>query len=253
MNPLETLDADSFEEILKYLPVKDLLNLSLVSVAYYKVVGFSSAISRIYLRFYYPFGDINCLLNTTRNYVSCKIQHEIPKDLQPVFRNFDWSHILMRDFDMDFEEYQDLIEELAPRVETLDLWDIYLRPGGGRVTEGFFFPSLKTLETNLTDRRAFSTFLNLNPSLRRVIIKNVTAKKDDDLIKKDFMEPTNIIQEFLNKNTKIKSLSLIDCRPNLSEKLTVRLDSRLESTACAHTFAQHSKYSFQLIRSVRFE
>lgn len=215
---IEILNHDCLLEILKYLPVRDLLNLSLVSRNFNERVNLSKKnLDRIWLRFYEPLGDVKYLLSSTREYSSFKVQHRMPAKMNLVFNKFEWKHVMLRDQEWkSYKEYVEFIKEIALTVESLDLWDIEIKE---EVVDFIKvdFPKLKKLEMNLTNRAAFSIFLGVNPMLREVKINDSSFKfphAQDQLI-----EPTNMIHELIKAN-RIEKLTLLYCMWAFEHDLT---------------------------------
>lgn len=218
MCSIDILNHDCLSEVLNYLPVRDLLNLSLVSRKWNEVVSSSTKnLERIFLRFYEPLGDVKCLMNSSRDYSSFKVQHAMPLKMNPAFNKFKWKNVMLRDQErVSYKKFIKFMEQLATTVETLDLWDINMKTEVVDLIK-VNFPRLRKLEINLTNRAVFSVFLGSNPMLKTLKINDSSFKFPH--AQDQMMEPTNLIHELI-KGNKITNLTLLYCMWAFEHDLT---------------------------------
>lgn len=224
MDPFEIFGIDVAPLILNHLTVRDLLNCTLVNKNWNEIVGFA-AVSKIWLRFYYPFGEFD-LLESKRKYTNFKIQHGLPKHLVKVFEKFKWKNVMMRDdHDMKYEELFNILMSFSETIESLDFWDIGTVSSNNKNLH-IDFPKLKKLELNLTNRAVFSLFLGRNPKLKDVIFRDegVIFKN----VQQEIMHPTNLIHEFLKLNL-VKRLKLLHCEWAFENDLTEGISSEFKA------------------------
>lgn len=226
MDPLEFFGEDIAPLILQHLTVRDILKCSLVSSFWYRIIGQCVA-NKIWLRFYEPYDDIDCLLNSARKYSNFKIQRGLPGRLIPVFHKFKWKHVMMRDdMEMNLDELVKFLRHLAPTVESLDLWDIGVKGTTASDSIKIDFPHLKKLEMNLTQRSVFGLFLGRNPKLKEAIFRDEGANFKH--AEQEIMQPTNLIHEFLICNH-IETLKLLQCEWTFENDLTQGTSSSASS------------------------
>lgn len=234
MNSIDILNHDCLSEILKYLPVRDLLNFSLVSRKFSESLSSSKKnLERIYLRFYEPLGDIECLMSSSREYSSFKLQHAMPAKMNHVFNKFKWKHAMLRDQErVSYKKFIKFMTQLALTVETLDLWDINMKTEVADFIK-VDFSRLRKLEMNLTNRAVFSIFLGNNPMLKILKINDSSVKfpRAQD----QMMVPTNLIHELIKAN-KLTELKLLYCTWAFEHDLTESYTSKTYLKTITVTF-----------------
>ncbi|KAG5677191.1 hypothetical protein PVAND_006971 [Polypedilum vanderplanki] len=224
MDPLEIFGEDISPLILQHLSVRDIIKCSLVSNFWYEIIGQNCA-SKIWLRFYQPLEDVECLMKSKRKYTNFKIQRGFPEKLLPVFNKFKWKHVMLRDdIEMSYEKLVEFLQDLSPTIESLDLWDIGTKNNFENLIK-IDFPKLKKLEMNLTTRAVFSLFLGHNPKLIEVTFRDESMNFRN--VEQELMLPSNLLHEFLIQNH-IEILKLLHCDWTFENDLTQGISSNFK-------------------------
>lgn len=210
MDPLDVAFVDVHDLILQHFNAKDVIKCSLVSKSWHEIIGLSrKCMSKIWLNIDRPASQIRLLNRSDRKYENFRIQSGMRKELAKVLLNFRPKIAIITDDGhgdgIDHGDYLSFMNSLAPTVEQL-------HPGeastinANRVNVIDFY-KLKELQYTLTSRSAFSIFLGSNPKLEKVLLSF------NNEVSREFLQPTNIVHEFLQRNRQIKSLWMceIDC------------------------------------------
>lgn len=202
MDPLQFIHEDVWSMIFVHFNVRDILKASLVSTSWESAIGLNfTCMKKVWLRFYWPLGDILSLLRSKRQYQNFKMQRELPSTLDLIFTKFRWKQAMIRDCNqLTVLEFSDIMKTLAESVEKIDLWDTQF-PETSPLCH-INFPHLTTLECNLTAH--LQLFFGNNPRLSHVKINGHGAQIDiAQLVRRT-------IHVFLEKNQQISNLELIN-------------------------------------------
>jgi hypothetical protein len=172
--------------------VRDFIKASLVAPAWHESIGNSrSVMKKVWLKFYEPIDDVDCLLESTRKYQNFKVQRGLNATLVPVFKKFQWNQVMMRDDIMEHHQFVEFMGKLAPTVESLDIWNIELTSTPDNATP-IDFPLLREFELGSSK---LHPFFGKNPRLRSVKLEVAHDESDQ-------------VYEFFEKNPQITALSL---------------------------------------------
>lgn len=134
--------------------------------------------------------------------------------MHPVFDKFLWKQAMLRDDEMNDDEYFDFMARIAPTIECLDIWNVIIKPHYDvyrreRVERILNFPQLKKLEIGLVssnflqpfhpdDEEMLRIFHGNNPKLRELKVSRT----------KDFWR-VDVLPSELNKILRINNRIVI--------------------------------------------
>lgn len=225
MEPLGESLVDVHELILQHFNAKDVIKYSLVSRAWYEVIGASRfCMHKIWLNIDRPKQQLEGLSMSSRKYENFRIQAGSRVELSEVLATFRPRIALITDGDdetIDHWDYYKFMSALAPTVEQLHPGEASTR--NAIRLKPIDFPKLVELQYTVTNRSAFSIFLGSSPKLEKVLLSF-----SNDLSPEEFLNPTNMIHEFFKKNPQIKKLWMceIDCAFQSDITENVNLDLR---------------------------
>lgn len=168
MDPLENLEEDVWRMVFQHFSVRDIIKASLVSPMWNNLIGGSrTCMSKVWLRFYWPTNNVDSLMSSKRKYQNYKVQRGFLPSLIPVFEKYKWVRVMMRDDrEMDPDNYIGLMQDLAPTLEELELWNVSVVPkDASKDFDPIDFPVLRQLEWNNTSCQCLKIFLGSNPRL----------------------------------------------------------------------------------------
>lgn len=224
MEPLIASCTDVFELVFQHFIAKDVIKTSLVSRGCYEIISSShQCMKQIWLEIVNPSKQLKTLETSRRRYENFRIHPDARAELSTVMKKFRPKVVRVIDDQgdpIDHEEYFCFIQSLAPSLVDLHLGEA--ESVRARRLVPIDFPKLKELHCTAINRNAFSTFLGSNPQLENVLLAFNTG------ISLEFLVPTNIVHEFLQRNPQIKRLVMceIDCSFQSDLTENVKLDLR---------------------------
>lgn len=191
MDPLEKLVIDVWDMIFQHFAVKDIIKVTLVSPLWNKSIGESRiSMSKVWLKFYWPLDNVTSLYNSQRKYQNFKVQRELLSPLIPVYKKHQWRKVMIRDFEMDPNDYIKLMNKLSKTIEELELWNVAVFWKSQSVDLApIDFPQLQRLEFFDTSHQLLAVFLGNAPRLifvksdRQHMLKHLTPSKRLQVIK----------------------------------------------------------------------
>lgn len=225
MDPLVASCADVFDLIFQHFNAKDVIRSSLVSKSFYEIVGSSHfCMKQLWLEIENPSKQLTTLERSQRKYENLRIYPDARSELSSVLKKFRPKVVRVSDDQGDpikHDFYFELMHSMAPTLVDLHLGET--ESVQSRRLRSIDFPQLKELHCTAVNRNAFSVFLGSNPQLENVSLAFNTG------ISIEFLVPTNIVHEFLQRNSQIKRLimSEIDCafQSDLTENVALDLES----------------------------
>lgn len=250
MDPLEVCLVDVFDLIFQHFTYKDVIKCSLVSPSWNEAVGSSQkCMKHVWLKIDEPEKQVQCLERSVRKYENFRIQPGSRAKLAEVLKKFRTKNAMITDdhgSEIDHEEYYKFMEAMAPTLEEL-------QPGEASAVNvknlrSIDFPNLKELQYTVTNRNAFSVFLGSNPKLERVLLSFTNS------VPTEFLVPSNIIHEFLQKNSKIQSLWMCEVHCAFTTDITLNLNLDLKTFAFAITNLEFSESAAEnLVKFVKLQ
>lgn len=203
MNPLDKLHEDVYPLIFQHFSVRDFIKVSQVSKSWEEIIGSSTiAMSKVWLRFYFPYDDVNCLKQSQRNYQNVKIQRSLPIELYPLLDKFKLKSVMMRDHTFDEpEELSQILRKFSQTVEELEIFDISILKDD-EPNSLIDFPVLRRFEFNLTTRNTLVLFLGNIPCL-----EDVKVTGNPTLYPRYKEECAENLETFLKKHSTVKSVT----------------------------------------------
>lgn len=183
MDPLQIFSEVTCEEILSYLSVKDLMNLSLVNKRYYDFIAKSTRCMKrvkIYLNIFNIKNDdynaIQIVNDSKRNYVNIEL-YDFSFDiinsliLNPRFKTIKMKRVLL----YDAEEYEKFFSRICSTIEELKL-ERYndIHRANTDISLNIDFPKLHHLELHYMPHFFYQTFSQCS-TLREL---KITGKRD---------------------------------------------------------------------------
>lgn len=231
MDPLEFLSIDVLPFIFQHFTVKNILQVSLLSLSWNDAVNDSSCMEKIWLRFYPPIGNIEVLKLSKRNYQNFKLQRMMDPKLKEVFERFRWKRVMMRDIKYeDTKILREFMSLLAPSIREIEWWMLTSLPEKN-LCQPVDFHKLQKLECSISPDSfdVFHILCGKNPRLKEV---KLTRLAPLELRERNF--DNGAVRQFLKLNRNIKHLALYDmniifqediCEMNLeSFKATLKID-----------------------------
>jgi len=237
MDPLESCFVDVYELIFQHFTCKDVIKSSLVSNSWNAIIGTShNCMKHVWLKIDQPTAQTHYLERSHRKYENLRLLPGSRAKLAEIFEKFRIKNAMITDDEGEVVNHEDYLELMGAISSTVE----ELQPGEAltatkRDLHAIDFPKLKELQYTVSNRNAFTIFLGSNPKLERVLLSFSNA------VPNEFLVPTNIIHEFLQKNRQIQSLWMCEVHGVFTSDITenVRLD--LQTFAFAITTLQFSE------------
>lgn len=250
MDPLEVGLVDVYELIFQHFTYKDVIKCSLVSQLWNEIVGSShNCMKHVWVKIEKPEAQINLFKRSQRKYENFRILPGSRTNLSQLLNRFRTRNAMITDEHrdvIDHEDFLNFMEALAPTVE--DLQPGEASSANVNKLRTIDFPKLKELQYTVTDRNAFSIFLGSNPKLERVLLSLSTNTPTD------FLVPSNIIHEFLQRNPQIQNLWMCEVHCAFTTDITENLNLDLKTFAFAITNVAFSeKASENLVKFVKMQ
>lgn len=216
---ISILPAEIKSIIFKDFVPREVLNLSLVSKAWYNSLGkIPECMDKIWLKFYsFRIKNIESLQLTTRNYEKLKVNLlRTEKDFHTVSDlQICWKKVLIYNSEFASKEiYNQFIESLAESVVELEISDVKIKANCVIDVE-FEFPMLKRLFFRNDPSTALEVFLGKTKSLESLSFDIIQEVPDSS------MTMNTVIMEFLKFNTKLTHLQL---GPNMIKSIFAQDD-----------------------------
>ena len=195
MDPLENIEEHVWWLIFQHFSVRDIIKVSMVSPLWNDLIGNSGTCMRkIWLRFYWPFENVELLKMSKRKYQNFKVQRKFQPFLYQIVEKYRWKQVMIRDFEIDALEFFKIITKLAPHIEELELWCVLLQDPDTKKITPLEFPKLQKLDWRDSSIELLKAFMGNNPRFKSIIFNG------QEFVTKSQQESENILKTILKSS-----------------------------------------------------